>query len=135
MRISVELCSLSSIFVTFCVRVFGGLLLCSFLLEHRRIQLAIQRAYALSTLSFGTSQHLAGCCRVCLYGLWPFAPRGHRISTFQPSSITVHVTRFLRDSLSASNILYNGLHLFGGNCGHADQPDPAKAIERSADSS
>ena len=41
------------------------------------------------------------------------------------SNITFHVARFLRDSLYASNIRYNGLHLFGGSYGHAGRPDPA----------
>jgi len=41
------------------------------------------------------------------------------------SNITLHVARFLRDSLYASNIRYNGLHLFSGSYGHADRPDPA----------
>jgi len=41
------------------------------------------------------------------------------------SSITFHVARFLRDSLYASNIRYNGLHLFRGSYLHADRPDPA----------
>jgi len=41
------------------------------------------------------------------------------------SNITFHVARFLRDSLYASNICYNGLHLFSGSYGHADRPDPA----------
>jgi len=41
-------------------------------------------------------------------------------------NITFHVARFLRDSLYASNIRYNGLHLFSGSYGHADRPDPAR---------
>jgi len=41
------------------------------------------------------------------------------------SNITFHVARFLRDSLYASNIRYNGLHLFSESYGHADRPDPA----------
>jgi len=41
------------------------------------------------------------------------------------SNITFHVARFLRDSLYASNIRYNRLHLFSGSYGHADRPDPA----------
>jgi len=41
------------------------------------------------------------------------------------SNITFHVACFLRDSLYASNIRYNGLHLFSGRYGHADRPDPA----------
>ena len=41
------------------------------------------------------------------------------------SNVTFHVARFLRDSLYASNICYNGLHLFSGSYGHADRPDLA----------
>jgi len=41
------------------------------------------------------------------------------------SNITFHVARFRRDSLYASNIRYNGLHLLSGSYGHADRPDPA----------
>jgi len=41
------------------------------------------------------------------------------------SNVTFHVAHFLRDSLYASNICYNGLHLFSGSYGHADRPDLA----------
>ena len=41
------------------------------------------------------------------------------------SNVTFHVARFFRDSLYASNICYNGLHLFSGSYGHADRPDLA----------
>jgi len=41
------------------------------------------------------------------------------------SNLTFHVARFLRDSLYASNIRYNGLYLFSGSYGHADRPDLA----------
>lgn len=57
MRISVEPCSLSTTFVTFCARDFGAFSLCSFLLEHGPIQLAIRSASAWSTLPIGTSHH------------------------------------------------------------------------------
>jgi len=41
------------------------------------------------------------------------------------SNITLHVARFLRDSLYASKNRYNGLHPFSGSYGHADRPGPA----------
>jgi len=61
-------------------------------------------------------------------GVRPLAFHATWNPTFTISSltnVTFHVARFLRDSLYASNIRYNGLHLFSGSYGHADRPDPA----------
>ena len=61
-------------------------------------------------------------------GVRPLAFHATWKSTFNISSIsniTLHVAGFLRDSLYASNIRCNGVHLFSGSYGHADRPDPA----------
>jgi len=65
--------------------------------------------------------------RTYVYDLCPFMPRGNLLSTIHPfQNFTFHVARFFRDSLCASHIRYNGVHIFSGGYGHADRPDSAR---------
>jgi len=88
---------------------------------HRRRHPATDRAAWASTTRFtGTGVAAGGVRPLAFHATW-----NPTFNISPNSNITFHVARFLRDSLYASNIRYNGLHLFSGSNGHADRPDPA----------
>ena len=75
--------------------------------------------YQRTRLDVGTLGHVGDAVRpLAFHATWSL------LSTCHPN-ITFHVALLLRDSLYASNIRYNGLHLLSGSYGHADRPDPA----------
>jgi len=108
--------------------------------EYHRTQVLHFMLYCTRILSCGTFavtrcsscprqwRNSSRCSPLCTANVRPLAFHATWNPTFYISpisNITFHVARFLRDSLYASNIRYNGLHLFSGSYGHADRPDPA----------